>query len=342
MTKPEPVIQSRNQSVDAFRLLASLGVIILHVEYPNVPGDIAVGLRLMSRWAIPFFFIVSGYYLAAKNSTTNRLKIQPTIERLIWVFLLWTLIYAPVVIHQHDIITLIKRLASPTFILFGDFYHLWFISSLALGYISIAFFNRFNSKILLPVVSAFSVIIALLAGSYAIFDFDFSLDFDTARQWLAIPFLYIGFLFLKNRQPSWWVSIVWIIIGSGLQIIEAKFLGRQFGSSAYDHQFLIGTIPFAIGMAGLALGNFKLPGFSIFSRWGRDYSLGIYLIHPLIIYILSILISAPGLISSAVWQVTLPLTVLILSIFVLSLINRYLPSGFKILFGEHLKTSSDR
>ena len=70
--------------MDAFRLLASLGIIILHVEYPNVPGDIAAGLRLMNRWAIPFFFIVSGYYLAGKNSTTNRLKIQPTIERLIW------------------------------------------------------------------------------------------------------------------------------------------------------------------------------------------------------------------------------------------------------------------
>jgi surface polysaccharide O-acyltransferase-like enzyme len=342
MTKPDPAIQSRNQSVDAFRLLASLGVIILHLEYPNVPNDIAVGLRLMSRWAIPFFFIVSGYYLAGKNPTTNRLKIQPIIERLIWVFLLWNLIYAPVVIDQHDIVTLIKRLASPTFILFGDFYHLWFISSLALGYISIAFFSRFNTKVLLPVVSAFSVIIALLAGSYAIFKPGFEFDFDTARQWLSIPFLYMGFLFSQKGQPSWRISIVWIIIGSGLQIIEAKFLARQFGFSAYDHQFLIGTIPFAIGMAGLALSNFKLRGFSIFSKWGREYSLGIYLIHPLIIYILSISISASGLINSAVWQVMLPLTVLLLSILALSLINRYLPSGFKILFGEHLKTSADR
>jgi surface polysaccharide O-acyltransferase-like enzyme len=342
MTKPEPAIQSRNQSVDAFRLLASLGVIILHLEYPNVPNDIAVGLRLMSRWAIPFFFIVSGYYLAGKNSTTNRLKIQPIIERLIWVFLLWTLIYAPVVIDQHDIVTLIKRLTSPTFILFGDFNHLWFISSLTLGYIFLTFFNRFNSKILLSVVSVLIISVALLAGSYAIFKPGFSLDFDTARQWLSIPFLYMGFLFSQKGQPSWRISIIWIIIGSGLQIVEAKFLASQFGIPAYEHQFLIGTIPFAIGMAGLALSNFKLHGFSIFSRWGREYSLGIYLIHPLIIYILSISISAPGLISSPIWQITLPVTVLFLSIFFLSLINHYLPSGFKILFGEHLKTSSDR
>ena len=87
MTNSSTATSARNQSVDTFRLLAALGVVILHVEYPNVPNEIAIGLRLMSRWAIPFFFLISGYFLAANNTKSSRLNVQPAVERLIWIFL---------------------------------------------------------------------------------------------------------------------------------------------------------------------------------------------------------------------------------------------------------------
>jgi surface polysaccharide O-acyltransferase-like enzyme len=330
--------------VDSFRLLAALFIIVLHLEYSSVPRNIAVAMRLMSRWAIPFFFIISGYFLALKYSKTGKLNVLPTVERLIWLFILWVLIYSPFVILNHNLATLLKLIASPTFIYFGLFSHLWFLPSLLFGYLFISFCHHYNIKILLPIISIVSIGMALISGAYKNFNIGFPLDYDVARTWLSIPFLYIGFLLFQKGRPNWWISGLLIVFGAGLQIFEAKYLYDYFQLSAYDHQFLVGTIPFAIGMAGLSLSDLSILQHPILGKWGNEYSLGIYLIHPAMIFIVTPLVShsALGLAKIAAWQVAAPFVILCLSLAVLSLIKRFLPSGFNILFGAHIASQSDR
>lgn len=338
MNTPLPKASDRNQSVDTFRLLAALCVIVLHLEYPSLPSSIVIGIRLLSRWAIPFFFIVSGYYFAVQNAEARQLNIQQMAGRLIWVFLLWSIIYAPVVADQHDLKAMFQRFFSPTFIYSGDFLHLWFISSLVFGYLFIAFCYQFNIKYVLTFSSIIFVLIALLAEPYPILKFGFSLNFDLARHWLSIPFLWMGFYFYKKGFPSWWVSIILIVAGAAIQMIEARFIYHQFGLSAYDHEFLIGTIPFAIGMVGLALNNLEWLQWPILSRWGKEYSLGIYLIHLLVIYSISKWITPllPGISKTIIWQATLPFLVLCLCILLLEAIYRWFPRFFNFLYGRHI------
>ncbi|NJK98229.1 MAG: acyltransferase family protein [Bacteroidales bacterium] len=50
----------RNQTIDLFRLLAAFCVICIHVNYTSYNSAIDI-LRLLTRWAVPYFFIVSGY-----------------------------------------------------------------------------------------------------------------------------------------------------------------------------------------------------------------------------------------------------------------------------------------
>lgn len=329
-------ITMRNQSVDSFRLLAALCVIILHVRFQNTPSEIAVGLRLMSRWAIPFFFIVSGYFLAAKTSKTGQLNILPTVERLIWMFLLWILIYSPFVVYYHNFTTLFKLITTPGFIYFGLFSHLWFLPSLLFGYLFISFCYHYNAKILLPITSTISIVMGLISGAYNIFNLGFPLEYDLARAWLSIPFLYIGMLLFQKRYPNWRVSLLLTVFGAGLQVFESRFLYDQFQFSAYEHQFLIGTIPFAIGMAGLSLNNLRFLQHPLLSKWGNKYSLGIYLIHPAVVFSISPLASKLGLGFFSTWQVLFPVVILCASLVVLNLINKYLPKVFNILFGTHI------
>jgi surface polysaccharide O-acyltransferase-like enzyme len=327
---------ARNQSVDSFRLLAALCVVILHVSFSNTPREFAVGLRLMTRWAIPFFFILSGYFLAMRHSKTGQLNVLPAVERLIWMFLLWVLIYSPFFVMQHDLTALFKLITAPAFIYFGLFTHLWFLPSLLFGYLFVSFCYHYNVKILLPIVSGICIIMGLISGAYNIFDFGFPLDYEIARNWLSIPFLYIGFLLFQKGRPNGWVSVLLIIFGAGLQVFEARFLYNQFQFSAYSHQFLIGTIPFAIGIAALALNELKFLQHPILSRWGSEYSFGIYLIHPAVIFTVSPLISGFAFKKTAAWQILFPVLILCLSLAVLNLIHRYLPKGFNILFGARV------
>ncbi|MFN8411764.1 MAG: acyltransferase family protein [Anaerolineales bacterium] len=338
MTTSIPNPQSRNQSVDTIRLLAALCVIILHLEYPALPSNIVIAARLLSRWAIPFFFIVSGYYFAVQNKGQEKLKIQPMMERLIWIFLLWSIIYAPVVFAQHDLKTMVQRFFSPTFLYSGDFLHLWFISSLVFGYIFIAFCHEFNIKSILPFFSIVFIGIALISGPYPLIKFGLPLNFDFARHWLSVPFLAVGFYFYKKGFPNAWVSAILIVAGAGLQMVEARFIYRQFGLSAYDHEFLIGTIPFAIGMAGLALNNLKWLQIPILSTWGREYSLGIYLFHMLMIFIVSIglLPLFSRMMAPSLLQLLIPFFILALCILLLEGLFRWMPGLVRFLFGKQV------
>jgi surface polysaccharide O-acyltransferase-like enzyme len=318
MEQHNAATQVRNQSVDTFRLLAALSVIILHLDYSNLPREFGVGIRLLSRWAIPFFFIVSGYFFASRNPEGKRLNVQAVVERLLWIFLLWNIIYAPVVIDQHDVTTLLKRLFSLAFLYFGDFVHLWFVPALFSSYLFVAFCHNSGLRRGLPVFSALFIVLALISTSYSVsikpwfsFEFDFT-------YWMSIPFLYLGFHFFRRGHPSWWMSAILIVGGAGLQILEARFLYDEYAVSAYDHEFLVGTIPFAIGMAGLALNDLRWSRYPVLSNWGRDYSLGI----------------TPSLAGHPVWQAAMPLSILALCLAILGGIRRYLPGLFAFLNGR--------
>ena len=52
-------MRSRNFNIDALRLLAVFGVIVLHFGLPGLlrnPGEV------FFRFSVPFFFMVSGYF----------------------------------------------------------------------------------------------------------------------------------------------------------------------------------------------------------------------------------------------------------------------------------------
>ncbi len=48
----------RNRTFDLFKWAAALFVLLLHVPFP---GDVGGTVRMFARWAVPFFFMVSGY-----------------------------------------------------------------------------------------------------------------------------------------------------------------------------------------------------------------------------------------------------------------------------------------
>src|SRR5512139_2740556 len=112
----------RNLSIDTFRLLAALEVVALHVQFDNLPALVAIALRLQARWAVPFFFIISGYFLGKRLADPQRADTRPSIYRLIWVFALWSLIYVPQVISEHGVKEVLRRLLFPSVVYIGEYF----------------------------------------------------------------------------------------------------------------------------------------------------------------------------------------------------------------------------
>lgn len=102
------------------------------------------------RMAVPIFFLISGYLLMYRLNITKNKKeyIKNYFKRLIKLYIIWTIIYLPIIITR--LITNKYGLISDFMIFFrntifdGSVTHLWYIKDLAVAIIIICILKRLN------------------------------------------------------------------------------------------------------------------------------------------------------------------------------------------------------
>ncbi len=275
--------QGRNHCLDRLKLLAALFVVLIHQgPLAGISDEAGAIVRLSGRWAVPFFFLVSGFYLA-RGGTLQKERVLDSLARTVWLLAFASLIFIPFVLYREGFAGGINRILGPLFFLHGAYFHLWFLGSLALGLTILFACDRLALNALLPVASVAVLLGALALGSYSplyVAGGIGDLHFAVARQFLSIPFLYIGSLVARHpAQLRLGRATCLALFGYALQLVEAEWLSR-YGADRFEHQLLAGSIPFALGLFGIGLAGAK-AGESIFSRWGSRHALGIYVLHPL-------------------------------------------------------------
>jgi surface polysaccharide O-acyltransferase-like enzyme len=286
------VTNLRNNTIDLFRLLAVFSVITLHVGYyesiPQIYGEI---IRLSGRWAVPFFFLVTGAFIAL-NKKENDCNKQAF--RILKIFLISSLIFLPYSIFINDeyinTISLLKLTQS------GTFFHLWFLSSLTIGLLAFGFFNKHFKILIIPT----SIFLLFLFACVDIYTYKDNVSSDTleklhslTRHATSFSFISIGYILVnKNIVHKIPLSITGIFITIVLFIlsfIEPYVIFQITGSEVIQRQFPILTpiiaILFLIFCFQVKINN------NFISAAGKKYSLGIYIVHPIFIAIFTKLFS---------------------------------------------------
>ncbi len=276
--------KQRTLGIDAFRLAAALSVVFVHVGYfEGFPPFVGVEIRLLGRWAVPFFFIVSGYFIAA-YLRKDPSKVAFQAAKSAALLAIASILMIPLLFLRFGGAVALDELLSLEILTSGTYFHLWFLSSMAFGLfvfygLAAVGLGRF----------AFLVVIASLG----------LMVFNTyhpggnpfvklARYLMCFPFLYCGMIIRwKDWKPGILKAIALVLIGILLENVEAAALWKLFGKSPSGHNFLIGTIPFSLGMFFLSMRVPVGEKFAFISKWGAIFSLGIYIFHPYFIYLLS-------------------------------------------------------
>lgn len=321
----------RKNGIDLFRLIGAFFIMCLHTDYGSLNQEYVDNLRLFSRWAVPFFFIATGFFLGnkIKNQSLEFKLIQKNVIALISILIVSSIIYLP--------IDLIKGNYSMeiSYILTGSYFHLWFIGALLTGYIFIWYLYSINKRKLLPVVSVFIIIVALLTDSYDQF-LNRNISFGTFRFLLSIPFMNIGIYLSKkeNNIRNNKLLIGLVFLGLIIQFVEVEMFFKLFNYEKFTHQFLIGTIVIAVS---LFLTSAKLDlRDNIFSKWGKKYSLFIYLYHPIIYMAMWFVLNrlVPNYYDSI--KIFSPLIGFSFTLVFTMVLNRYLPKIYNIMNGRLL------
>ena len=281
----------RQQRLDSFRLYAIFLIVCAHVQFfgSGTDENSPLALRLFQflvvtvvRYSMPFFFILAGYFTGGKMSREpgNALAIaRAYTARLGLVFLFWCLVYAvenptlfSFLLHEHPV----------QLVLDGSRVHLWFMVSLILTVWLFALwpFHRHEKSFLWLGVVLY--VVGLLAGSYRVTPLGFNLHFNPRDGvFLSTLFFAIGVAFSRKMPKiSTKAAVALAAGGFGLYCAEVAYLRLAWGWGVLRHDFLLGTIPFGLGISLLALTKPDTASDKFFGPYGR-YTLGIYASHIL-------------------------------------------------------------
>ncbi|WP_169308591.1 acyltransferase [Raoultella planticola] len=274
----------RNNTLDLFRYVAAFCIVIVHVGYYNDLnenlGDI---LRESTRWALPFFFLASGFLIKnnSADATITRMK------KIFYLFLVANIVFLPIALTNPNIGTykLIELIFS-YHIFNGIYFHLWFLPSILIAFFIIPVLSIDKpTKYFLP-LSVVMLIMIWVADLLTYFGYNANYNFF--RTIMSVPLVYIGYLLSKTSKIDKinTKTIVIILIASiVLSVLECVGLYTITGIRTSERQLPLFSLITAIFVVLLC--KRILVKDNPISKLGRNYSLGIYLYHPIFIIIFS-------------------------------------------------------
>lgn len=283
-----PADKGRSAGIDQFRFFAFMGVFFIHfvgIWNENHSANISYAFQALSffgRFAVPFFFIASGFFL--KFGEPSGKLVGRYASRLLLPFVVWGAVYwvedvflrAPYDFGQMAQAAFYEKILQTG----GAGYHLWYLTSLFVAVAILVFARRLLSLKQIACVAAGLFVVGLAFRSYApvVWGAHPPLTFDTRNGvFFGLLFVTLGAI-LKDviQRVSFKAGVVLLAVGCGMLCVEAAFLRVHSGSWILGHDFLFGTVPVGIG-AFITAARWPFKG-DWFASLGR-VSLGLYAAH---------------------------------------------------------------
>jgi surface polysaccharide O-acyltransferase-like enzyme len=292
-------VTKRIDSLDTLKGLALLAVFFIHARgsfIDNYHVNSVAGFILINtaRFAVPVFFLISGYLLHLKLQQKGRdygVKYLKSVGKyyvlgsIIWLGIQLPILYLNRFTEVKSISQVIQFNLNPINIFYlGDAVstHLWFLTALFLSTSAVYVADRFNLVRWLLGSSLIIHVIGILSQAYQV-----SLGIAIPRTdalFFGLFFTTAGF-YIRGREPKLEkisslllkISALSII----LHIVERLAISIVLNSSApfqwSDYSFM--TAPMAISIFLYTLSRPEAGEKSIFNRYGK-HSLWGYILHP--------------------------------------------------------------
>ncbi|WP_053218404.1 acyltransferase family protein [Virgibacillus senegalensis] len=308
-------------SIDFGKFLAMLGIVYIHAQaFASV--QLAAGfdgeqldiiLKVLARFSVPFFFIASGFLFTMKTNSNDRAfgYFLSYTKKLLLLYVTWFIVYA---VYDYAKIAwesggmvnqqtedYVGGLLTKEFFVYGvsnTQYHLWFLPALIWATIILYCFMRMQAVSLLLVISFALHLFGLTGQGYSLL---YDIPFNTRDPFFfGLFYVALGsFLALKHEKAEILASRVSGVIYMSaipfllfLQLMERNWTMEHLGG--IHEEYFLSTIPLSL-LIFAALMKFRTIGEAThYNRIGRN-TIGIFVIHPLIISVTHLCLAAAGL-----------------------------------------------
>ncbi len=328
-------------SIDILRVLCCFFVVIIHSADMYNIGII----RWFSRFAVPLFFIISGYFFEQCNNSKKEMQIKKMFKLSIYAhgFYLVEQICKQIImkenINVHQYFSL-KEIFLYNYFPFAE--QMWFLIALSISLFIIYIFiykKKIMSNKSILLTSTILIILNLLLGTYSKIFFGINIEPEITRNFLflGIPFCLLGVVINRKKKELEKVKNIYLYISIVLSIIisyiELKIIAL-YGANSFENcvgQVLLSILLFVYALNNKGNNNIKI--LNILSSIGSEYSLYIYIFHPIINNFISLIINKIDIIFlNNIYKMTCPIIV-----FIISLTASYVYINLKKIILERIK-----
>lgn len=280
------LLRRQNETLNAIKAIACVCVVFMHCEFP---GALGVYVQAISRWCVPFFFMIAGYFcmqedgVAYCSSEKVRAKFIHILKLIGWtaVFYGFVLLVSCVRSGQNLFIVTPKSIVNllvfnVPILLPGQ---MWFLFALAQVYLLVYCLMRSRlPRLIVPLGIAMSV--AYLCLAQGLHMAGIRVPNHYYRNWLVegMAFFSFGILIRKwfcHRAVSCSRGfVIAVIISTALCVVERKLIGRDFGVQICSF-VQVGSI-FALALL------YATDKETWLSKLGKHCSMLVYVLHPFV------------------------------------------------------------
>lgn len=270
--------------IEYFRLAAAFLVVAIHCSPLTTYSETAdfILTRAVARVAVPFFFMVTGFFVLGRPE-----KLRRFLKRTALLYLACILLYLPLNLYSGALSGLTPVGALRELLFEGTFYHLWYFPAVLLGAAIASLLMRTRAGL---GIAAALYVLGLLGDSYwglisgvpwlsDVYEVIFGLAGYTRNGLFFAPlFLLLGAR-LRGREASGKGEAAGLGAALALVLCEALLL-RHLGWQRHDsmYVFLPAVMYFLFSLLLAPRG--EAPG------WLSPFSMLVYVLHPWVIVLM--------------------------------------------------------
>ncbi len=273
------------QGIELGRIISVFGVIVIHtVPFEQQFPAFAVFLNNFFRFAVPFFFIASGYFFAQSLDKKPLAQVWvKTMLKLARFFIIWSLIYVVWKVTREGWGPFWDYYGTRPVVIArtGTAFHLWFLPSLACGLSVVALFVKLRWQKVLLLVCGVMYAWATLSRAYSESPLVVPRLINDMRDgpFFSSLFVAMGYMIYRKqwKPANWYQGLGVFMVGVLWSLIEVWWLAIHWNEPLLGQDFVFGTVLLSIGSFWLFL---ALSDHAI-GTWAPlgTLTLGVYLIH---------------------------------------------------------------
>jgi surface polysaccharide O-acyltransferase-like enzyme len=309
----------KNNLLNTVKAIAAYSVVFIHCRFPS---DLGAAADCLARFAVPLFFMTSGYYCYNNNTDIVQKKLPRKIRHIAMLILLsnagyfiWKLLSAMIhnksrgflssICNQKTVIKLVFFNVSPFSV------HLWFLFALLYCYLLFAAINKYQlykiAYTAIPILLGIQICLGELSD---LTGHTFPTCYVRNFLLLGMPFFMLGNFIHKNENHilakfNNLSGIICIVSGAVLALFERKING--------SNELFIGSIISVTILFVYIMYNKNPYHDTLLMNIGETCSLGIYILHPIIIKLINKIPDIIGLQTTMKFYYMRPILICILA-----------------------------